>query len=97
MESNEVLNVYSCNVTTDDDGFATVTLPDYFDEINTDFSYVLTVVGTTFARAIIYSEIEDNEFQIITDESNIKVSWQVIAKRNDQYLQDNPFNDVLDK
>jgi hypothetical protein len=97
MESNEVLNVYSGNVTTDDDGFATVTLPDYFDDINTDYRYVLTVVGTTFARAIVYSEIEDNEFQIRTDEPNIKVSWQVIAKRNDEYLQDNPFNDVLDK
>jgi hypothetical protein len=98
IESNEVLNLYSGNVETDIDGNATVTLPDYFDLINTDFRYQLTVIGTTFARAIIFSEIdENNQFIIKTDEPNTKVSWQVTAKRNDQYLIDNPFSDVVDK
>lgn len=98
IESNEVLNLYSGNVETDIDGNATVTLPDYFDLINIDFRYQLTVIGTTFARAIIFSEIdENNQFVIKTDEPNTKVSWQVTAKRNDQYLIDNPFSDVVDK
>lgn len=98
IESNEVLNLYSGNVETDNDGNATVTLPDYFDLINTDFRYQLTVIGTTFARAIIFSEIDsNNQFVIKTDEPNTKVSWQVTAKRNDQYLIDNPFSDVVDK
>jgi hypothetical protein len=97
IESNEVLNAYAGKITTDDDGYATVTLPDYFDDINTDYRYILTVIGTTFARAIVYSEISDNEFTIKTDEANIKVSWVVIANRDDAYMQDNPFDDVIDK
>jgi hypothetical protein len=97
IESNEVLNQYSGNVTTDSEGMATVTLPDYFDDINTDFRYQLTIVGTTFARGIVYAPIEDNEFTIKTDEPNITVSWLVIAKRNDEYMQDNPFEDEVDK
>jgi hypothetical protein len=36
IESNQVLNVYSGNVTTDKTGTATVRLPAYFDKLNTD-------------------------------------------------------------
>lgn len=98
VESNQVLNMYSGNVTTDGNGMATVSLPSYFKEINTDYRYVLTVVGQTFAQAIVYQEINsNNQFVIKTSVPNIKVSWQVIAKRNDMYLQGNPFNDVINK
>lgn len=97
IESNEVLNKYSGTVTTGSDSLATVTLPDYFDNVNTDFRYQLTIIGTTFARAIVFSEISNNEFTIKTDEPNIKVSWEVTARRNDQYIIDNPFEDEPDK
>ena len=98
IESNEVLNIYSGNVVSDSQGFATVVLPAYFNEINTDFRYVLTVVGKTFANAIIYQEVSiNNQFVIKTSEPNIKVSWQITAKRNDVYLRNHPFIDVIDK
>ena len=98
IESNEVLNVYSGNVTTDVQGLATVSLPDYFDEINTDFRYLLTVVGQTFARAIVFQEINaKNQFVIKTDAPNTKVSWQVTATRNDLYMKTHPFEDVINK
>jgi len=98
MESNEVLNSYSGNVVTDNQGLATVTLPDYFDKINCDFRYVLTVVGQTFAQAIVYKEIDaNNQFLIKTSEPNTKVSWQVIAKRNDAFIQKHPFQDIIEK
>ncbi|NCA77679.1 MAG: hypothetical protein EOM90_15205 [Alphaproteobacteria bacterium] len=98
VESNEVMNFYSGNVTTGTDSLSTVTLPDYFNLINIDFRYQLTVIGTGFVRAIVFSEIdENNEFQIKTDAPGIKVSWQVTARRNDQYMLDNPFSDVVDK
>ncbi|HEU4390986.1 MAG TPA: hypothetical protein VFV34_24485 [Blastocatellia bacterium] len=42
IESSEVLNVYSGNVTTNEQGEATVTLPDWFEAINRDFRYQLT-------------------------------------------------------
>lgn len=97
IESNEVLNIYSGNATTGSDSLATVTLPDYFDDINTDFRYQLTIIGTNFARAIVYSEISNNEFTIKTDMPNINVSWQITATRNDAYMQNNPFEDEIAK
>jgi len=96
MESNEVLNTYSGNVITNSQGNAIVYLPEYFEAINTDFRYQLTVIGE-FAQAIIYKKIENNQFEIKTDKPNIEVSWQVIARRNDERLRNNPFNDVIDK
>ena len=93
MESNEVLNQYSGNVTTDGNGNAIVELPNYFEEINIDFRYQLTVVGQ-FAQAIISSKISDNSFEIKTDKPNVEVSWQVTARRNDTYMRENPYEEV---
>lgn len=89
IESSQVLNVYSGNVTTDEAGFASVTMPDWFDAINRDFRYQLTVIGS-FARAIIAEEMVDGRFVIQTDEPNVKVSWQVTAVRSDPHLLANP-------
>jgi hypothetical protein len=87
--SPEMTTVYNGNVTTDGEGFATVTLPDYFEALNADYRYQLTVIGT-FAQAIIAEEIADNRFVIQTDEPNVKVSWQVTGVRQDSYAQANP-------
>ena len=46
VESNEVLNSYSGNATTDASGKVVVKLPDYFEAINKDFRYQLTVIGS---------------------------------------------------
>jgi hypothetical protein len=82
IESSEVLNVYSGNVTTDEMGESTVSLPDWFQAINRDFRYQLTVVGT-FAQAIVADEIQKNRFRIKTSVPRVKVSWQVIGVRSD--------------
>ncbi len=98
IESNEVLNQYSGNVMTNAEGLTTITLPDYFNDINVDFRYQLTIIGASFARAIVFEEInKNNQFTIKTDEPNIKVSWQVTAKRNDKYLREHPFFEIRDK
>jgi antitoxin component YwqK of YwqJK toxin-antitoxin module len=92
IESNEVLNKYSGNVTTGSDSLATVSLPSYFENVNTDYRYTLTVISTDFVQAIVYSEIdEENEFIIKTNAPNVKVSWEVTGRRDDDYMQDNPF------
>src|SRR5690606_14005054 len=82
VESSEVLNVYSGNVTTDADGYATVVLPDWFEALNADFRYQLTVVGT-FAQAIVAEKVRDNRFVIRTDVPGVEVSWQVTGVRSD--------------
>ncbi|MGA7304554.1 MAG: hypothetical protein WBW88_06750 [Rhodothermales bacterium] len=89
MESDEVLNVYSGNVTTDEEGYASVTLPDWFEAINKDYRYQLTVVGT-FAQAIIAEKIHNNRFVIETNEPSVEVSWQVTAMRSDSYMRAHP-------
>jgi len=89
VESSEMMNIYSGNVTTDASGEATVKLPDWFEALNGDFRYQLTVIGT-FAQAIIAHEIENGEFAIRTSAANVKVSWQVTAVRHDAFAKAHP-------
>ena len=97
VESNEVLNSYSGNVVTDASGKATVSLPEYFEAINKDFRYQLTVVGGTFAQAMVSKEISNNKFEIATNQPNVKVSWEVKGVRNDARMKMNPFTAVQEK
>ncbi|MCP4711507.1 MAG: hypothetical protein GY869_23050, partial [Planctomycetes bacterium] len=76
VESPDMMNVYNGNIETDSDGYATVELPEYFDALNRDFRYQLTVIGQ-FAQAIIAEKITENHFVIQTDKPNVEVSWQI--------------------
>jgi hypothetical protein len=96
IESSEVLNIYSGNVSTDESGEATVTLPDWFEAINKDFRYQLTVLGT-FAQAMVADEIKNNQFKIKTNAAGVKVSWQVTGIRSDAAMLKHPFKVEEDK
>jgi hypothetical protein len=89
VESPDMMNVYNGNVVTDANGKALVNLPGYFEAENKDFKYQLTVIGQ-FAQAIIGDEINNNQFTILTDKPNVKVSWQVTGVRNDKFAQQHP-------
>ena len=84
------MNVYSGNVTTDGNGDATVARPDYFEALNRDYRYQLTVVGQ-FAQAIVATKVKDNRFTIKTDKPNVEVSWQVTGIRNDPLARAHPY------
>ena len=84
VASPDMMNIYNGNVTTDANGDATITMPDWFDSLNSDFRYQLTPVGQ-FAQAMVSSEMKDNKFSIKTDKPNVKVSWQVTGIRQDAY------------
>jgi len=88
VESPDMMNVYNGNVVTNGEGKAVVDLPGYFEAENKDFKYQLTVIGQ-FAQAIIGDEIKNNQFTILTDKPNVKVSWQVTGVRNDAFAQKN--------
>jgi trimeric autotransporter adhesin len=90
VESSEMMNIYSGNVTTDELGLATVALPDWFQAENTDFRYQLTVVDERFAQAVISKRIENNQFTIHTNASFVQVSWQITAVRQDVYAKAHP-------
>jgi hypothetical protein len=89
VESSEMMNIYTGNVITDSQGLVTVQLPDWFEALNTDFRYQLTVIGQ-FAQAIVSSEISHHQFAIRTDKPNVKVSWQVTGVRQDAYAKAKP-------
>src|SRR5579863_8881809 len=89
VESSEMKNIYTGNVTTDAQGHATVQLPEWFEVLNTDFRYQLTVIGQ-FAQAIIGRKIENNRFEIRTSAPNVEVSWQVTGVRQDAFAKAHP-------
>ncbi len=86
VESPDMMNVYNGNVTTDAKGEATVSLPDWFEALNSDFRYQLTAIGS-FAQAIVKSKVRSNRFVIATSEPEVEVSWQVTGIRHDAYAE----------
>jgi hypothetical protein len=84
VESPDMLNVYNGNIITDEQGDGAITLPDWFEALNKDFRYQLTVIGQ-FAQAIVSSKIRQNRFTIKTDKPNVEVSWQVTGIRQDAW------------
>jgi len=86
VESSEMMNIYSGNVTTDEFGVAIVTLPDWFEAENGDFRYQLTTIGRD-AHAWISQEVSNHQFKIASNATFVKVSWQVTAVRQDAYAK----------
>jgi hypothetical protein len=84
VESPDMMNIYNGNVTTDAQGDAVVSLPEWFETLNRDFRYQLTVMGQ-FSQAIVASKVANHQFAIKTDKSNVEVSWQVTGVRQDAW------------
>jgi hypothetical protein len=89
VQSSERMDIYTGNVTTDGGGLATVQLPEWFEALNSDFRYQLTVIGQ-FAQAIVSSKVAEHRFGIRTDKPNVEVSWQITAVRQDAYAKAHP-------
>ena len=87
--SSERMTVYSGNVTLNNQGEATVQLPEWFESLNTDFRYQLTPIGD-WARLYIAEKVNNNQFTIAGGRNGLEVSWQITALRNDPYAQSNP-------
>jgi hypothetical protein len=96
VESPDMMNIYNGNITTDENAEAVVTLPEYFEVLNQDFRYQLTVVGT-FAQAIIARKVKDNRFVIRTSVPGVEVSWQVTGIRHDAWAEKNRIRVEVDK
>jgi hypothetical protein len=88
VESPDMKDVYDGIVVTDGRGFATVTMPPWFQALNRSFRYQLTIVGRSFAQAIVWRELAHNRFTIRTNAPGVKVSWQVTGIRHDPYAND---------
>ena len=84
VESPDMMNIYNGNVVTDKRGLAKVELPGWFEALNRDFRYQLTVIGQ-FAQAIVVHKVEQNHFTIKTNNPGVEVSWQITGIRQDAY------------
>ncbi|MCP9770291.1 hypothetical protein EGI22_20490 [Lacihabitans sp. LS3-19] len=89
VESPQMLNIYSGNCITDTNAEAIVKLPDYFEALNQDFRYQLTVIGS-FTQAIVWKKVENNAFTIKTEQPQTEVSWQITGIRKDRWALENP-------
>lgn len=90
-EGPEPRNVYQGQVTTGADGYAWVSLPDYYQEINKDPLIQLTVVDASddFVQVKVSKRVTGNRFQVRTSKGNVEVNWRVDAVRNDRWVQRN--------
>ena len=58
-------------------GFATVTMPAWFEALNEDFRYQLTTVGQFAQCDGGQQKMKDGKFTIRTNKPNVEISWQV--------------------
>jgi hypothetical protein len=84
VESPDMLNIYNGNVTTDGSGTAVVSMPAWFEALNMDFRYQLTVIGQ-FAQAMVAAKMNNGSFTIQTNKPGVEVSWQVTGIRQDAW------------
>jgi hypothetical protein len=89
VESPDMKNIYDGVVTTDENGFAEIILPEWFEALNRDFRYQLTVIDDSdrFVLAKVVSKIQNNRFVIRTNYGHVEVSWQVTGIRKDPWAE----------
>ena len=87
VESDQMVNIYSGTIQLDKRGEAWIELPDWFEALNTNFSYQLTCIGG-YSNVYIDKEIKDNKFKIAGGRKHLKVSWQVNGVRHDKQAQE---------
>ena len=103
VESPDMMNIYNGVATTDERGLAVVELPEYFEALNRDFRYQLTVVDDSendFILAKVYRKIGVDaplQFTIRTSVPHIEVSWQVTGIRKDAWAEKNRIPNSVDK
>jgi hypothetical protein len=95
VESSEMKNVYDGVALLEGEfgewGSAWVELPEWFEALNGDFRYQLTVVGQAAPNLHVAEEVSENRFKIAGGEGGMKVCWQLTGTRKDPWAAANPF------
>jgi hypothetical protein len=97
VESPDMMNIYNGVIVLDSKGEASVTLPDYFQALNSDFRYQLTAIGAPGPNLYVAEEISGNHFKVAGGKPGRKVSWQVTGVRQDAYANAHRINVEEDK
>jgi hypothetical protein len=97
VESPDMMNIYNGLVTLDAGGSAWITMPRYFEALNSDFRYQLTSLGRPQPGLYIRNELVGNRFKIAGGKPGGKVSWQVTGIRHDAYANAHRIQVEVDK
>ena len=97
VESPEVKNIYDGVAILDATGEALITLPSYFDALNTDVRYQFFPMGRAMPNLHIKTEEKNNQFIIAGGVPGGRVSWQVTGNRHDPYIRANPIIPEVEK
>jgi hypothetical protein len=89
VESPDMMNIYNGNATLDGTGAAVVTMPDWFEVLNTEFRYQLTAMGAPSPNLYIASEMHNRQFTIAGGTPGGRVSWQITGIRQDPWANAN--------
>ncbi|NOR44418.1 MAG: hypothetical protein GQ534_02440, partial [Candidatus Delongbacteria bacterium] len=90
VESDQMMNIYNGVVFLNSDGKTVVTMPNWFESLNTEFRYQLTAIGAPGPNLYISKKISGNTFEISGGVANMEVSWQVTGVRQDNFAKANP-------
>jgi hypothetical protein len=88
VESPDMLTVYAGTATTDERCRAVVTLPPYFDALNSGPCVQVTPVGE-LAVVAVEGSVVDGAFAILSDRPGVRVHWQVTGVRQDAWARQN--------
>lgn len=87
IESDERMNIYRGVVTTDSRGYASVTVPTWFEALNEDIMYQVTVIdfedSDSFALVKVVQDVKNGRFKIRSSTPSAKISWQISGRRHD--------------
>lgn len=95
VESPDMKNIYDGVATTDGTGYATISLPDWFQALNSDFRYQLTVIDEADQDDVLVwakvvkkiGTVAPNQFTIRSSRGGVEVSWQVTGIRQDAFAK----------
>jgi hypothetical protein len=97
VESSEMMNIYTGNVTLDGSGAASVDLPEWFEALNGDYRYQLTAIGAAAPNLHIAQKVANHQFSIAGGAPGMEVSWLVTGVRHDAFAQANPLVAEVEK
>jgi hypothetical protein len=87
IESPDMMNIYNGLVTLDEQGEATVTMPDWFEVLNSDFRYQLTSIGVSMPDLYIAEKLSHCKFKIAGGKPDQEISWMITGIRQDPYAK----------
>jgi hypothetical protein len=97
VESPQAMNEYDGTATLDTNGEAVIELPDYFDSLNTDFTYQYFPMSGPMPNLYIKRQIQNNAFTIAGGVVGGQVSWVVTGVRHDPYILAHPIIPEVEK